>query len=282
MVKHFVLVALIAGCGRPPTAMPITVTPHRELLVHVEMNGEPLVFQIDTGASKTSITPAARDRLQLTTELSTRGHGVGGPIDKVELASVYHVRLGDRQIHEIPVAVIDQVKARGSRLDGMLGQDVLAQYTSELDLRERRLTLHANDDRGWRTDDLVEVPYTTIEGGLIRIDVDLGDQPAAAILDLGSSRSIASWAAIGDHVASGIGSMIGADGHPVTVTGLRDVTIELGSVSLAPESVLVADLPVFDQLDIHDRPLMIIGVDALGSRKLVIAPREKRLYISRG
>lgn len=269
------------GCHPKPTSLPITVTPHRELLVNVEIDGQPLVFQLDTGASRTTITPAVRDRLRMHWGIPLSGHGAGGPIDEVELQRVRWAVVGDRHFERLTVAVVDVTKAGGSQLDGMLGQDVLSFWTSELDLRERRLVMHKYEDRSWRTDDLVEIPYTTIGNGLIRLDVQLHDQPTAAILDLGAGTTVASPRAIGDLVGLYLGTMVGADGHPVPTSGINDVTIELGGLELPAQTILVADLPVFDRLGVTDRPLMILGVDALGTRKLVIAPREKRIYISR-
>jgi hypothetical protein len=45
---------------------------------------------------------------------------------------------------------------------------------------------------------------------------------------------------------------------------------------------MVADLPVFTELHLADQPAVILGMDLLGSRRLVIDPDAKRVYISRG
>lgn len=266
------------GCATHARAVPITMMPTRALMVHVEIDGKPFVMQVDTGANHSTITPVARRRLGIPRVYDAYARGAGGNIGKVEIVMLHETTIGDRRIHDLPVAVVSSLLG-DDRSDGLLGQDVLAHFISELDLRNRRLVLHAADDTAWRTRDLIGVPYTTISGGLIRIDATLSGRPIAVVVDLGAQNSVASSAAAGDQVGIVSGWVNGSDGRDVEVTGLADAQIEVGELRF-PAPRFIADLPVFAMLPIYDRPVMILGVDALATRKLVIQPHEQRLYVS--
>lgn len=271
--------ALLAACGAHTRAVPITMTPARALLVDVEIEGQPFALQLDTAANHTTITPGARRRLHAPAITEVRAHGAGGEIGRVDVVVLHHARIGDREIHDLPVAVIQALHGDG-RSDGLLGQDVLASYVSEVDLPRRRLVLHLAADTAWRTADLVAVPYTAISGGLIRIDATLGGRAIAVVVDLGAASSIASTGAVGDQIGVTAGWSSGSDRRDVELTGLLGASIEVGELRF-PAPRFIANLPVFAALPIYDRPVMILGVDALATRKLVIEPHERRIYISR-
>src|SRR5207245_2708529 len=126
------------GCApsRPKVA-PIALGPQRELLVPVVINGRPMTLQLDTGASTTTITPAARARLGLENSIPGRGHGAGGPLEHVELVLLYTTEVCDHLVRHLPAAVVEIEHA-----DGVLGMDVLGEYTTEIDLAQRSLRLH--------------------------------------------------------------------------------------------------------------------------------------------
>ena len=46
--------------------------------------------------------------------------------------------------------------------------------------------------------------------------------------------------------------------------------------------MLVADLPIFAELALANRPTVILGADLLAGRRLVIDPIDHRVYFSTG
>jgi hypothetical protein len=280
MTRLLCILAVACGGAHPPPTTPLTVTDEREVLVPVVVDGHPFMFQLDTGASASAITPATRDRLGLPHGARAESIGAGGPLDAEEVV-VHHVRVGDRELDELHVAVMGlESLPTKTLIDGVLGRDVLGQFVADIDLAKRRLVLHAPSSTGWRTPDLVEIPFTDDEG-LIRVDARLGSIDVAAILDLGASATVANRLA-GPGASDAVhGQAYGADGRPVEVRALGLTTVRVGDLAFVADSVVVADLPVFATLHVADRPAIILGMDLLGSHRLVIDSAAKRLYIAR-
>jgi hypothetical protein len=275
------LVALVGCAGYPhATTVPLSISSEREVLVTVVVDGRSLVFQLDTGASASAITPVTRDRLGLPHGRRTEIAGAGGEVTG-EAVILHHVRVGDCELRDLTVAVIALEATPGKTgIDGVLGQDVLARYIAEIDLANKRLVLHPRGTTAWQTPDLVAIPYT-LDEGLIRLDARLGDVQVAAILDLGANSTVASTKAASFVPATGRGQAIGADGQPVEVHAVGATRIQIGALALAATTIVVGDLPVFTELHLADRPGVLLGVDVLGARRLVIDPDARRVYISR-
>jgi hypothetical protein len=275
---------VLAACAHPvgPQPATIVVTPYRELLVPVVIDGKPLTMMIDTGASTTTLTPQACNRLLLKYYgLPGRGDGITGPIDDITLVKVGFLEVADHIIHQPYAAVVDMATASHS-VDGVLGMDVLGDYTTEVDVAHRRLVLHQQGDTAWRTPDLVGFPYHRLRGGQIWIVAELEGQPVAAIIDLGANISFANVRATPqrEEAALIVRAIVGADRHAATFAAMLDVPVTLRGLHLMAHALLIDDLPIFDVLGLSDRPAMILGADLLGERRLVIAPAEQRLYIS--
>jgi len=280
MTRLLLLIAVACGGVHAAPTIPITITDEREVLVPVVVDGHSFMFQLDTGASASAITPATRDRLGLPHGAHAETVAAGGSVDAEEV-TVHHLRVGDREVDPLRVAVMAIDAPGKATVDGVLGRDVLGSYIAEIDLAARRLVLHARDTTAWRTPDLVAIPFTDDEG-LIRIDARLGASDVAAIVDLGASSTVANprAGAAGDDVAHG--QAYGADGRAIEARVLPATTIQLAGLALAAPSIVVADLPVFATLHLADRPAVILGMDVLGARRLVIDAAAKRLYVSRG
>lgn len=260
------------------TAVPITLGPAHELLVPVTIDGTPLVFQLDTGASTTTITPTTRDRVHAQTGVvGVAGDGAAGRIPHVDRAGLGSVAVAGLELRGLHAAVI-ALDTPG--VDGLLGMDVFRFVTTEIDLAQRRFVVHP--ETGWRTPDLVEVPYTPLDGGQIAIAVTLDGRPATAILDVGANQSFANPLAMPgtDRAAREVDATVGADAHRSHFRAFDDVALDVGGVSLVASSLLVADLPIFARLGLRDRPAVIIGADLLAARRVVIEGRRHRVYLS--
>src|SRR5262249_37779591 len=147
-----------------PKPAPIVIGPQHELLVPVVINGERLTLQLDTGASMSAITPAARQRTHAGVAHPVEGVGVGGPLDNAEIVMLHSPEIADPLFRRLPAAVLDIENA-----DGLLGMDVLTNYITEVDLAQHRLVLHRLGDDTWRTPDLMALRYVTMDGGQIRV-----------------------------------------------------------------------------------------------------------------
>lgn len=274
------LVVALLGCTHP-SSVPITLGPNHELLVPAEINGEAVVLQLDTGASMTALTPAARDRLGLLLNGTVGfGTGAGGTIDSIACTRVEHTTVAQFGAKNLPIAIIDV----GGASDGLLGMDILQYFLLEVDLSANQLTLHSRGgDAGELTRGLVAVPYRSLSGGQIAIEIAMAGREMTAIVDLGANRSFANHLANGrrEETARVLTATVGADGHPWTFLAFDRTGLAIGDVPLVAPSLLVADLPIFERLGLADQPAVILGTDLLGARRIVLDPTSHTLFFSR-
>ncbi|HEY1811848.1 MAG TPA: aspartyl protease family protein [Kofleriaceae bacterium] len=257
-------------------AVPITVGPSSELLVPVVVDHHALVFQLDTGASTTAITPAARKKLGLAIDdRFVAGAGATGALPHVERTRLGVTTIGSVSIGSLPAAVMEL----DSAADGVLGMNALAIFTVEVDLARDRLTLYRGQS-SWRTPDLVGVPYTQLANGQIVVPIEIDGRSATALLDLGANETYANELAAPRRDQSRVvNATIGADHHPWRFRGVDDVHVRVGGVS-ATVPVLVSDMPIFRELGLATRPAVILGTDVLAGRRIVIAPHDHDVYFS--
>jgi len=284
MGRTWLVLIALAGCAHhTPQPAPIMVSQYRELLVPVVIDGKQVTFMLDTGASMTTLTPKACSKLLLKYYgLPGRGDGITGPIDDITLVRMGFLEVADQVVHRPYAAVVDLATA-SKTIDGVLGMDVLGGYTTEVDLANRKLVLHPRGEQSWKTPDLIAFRYHRLRGGQLWIDAEIDGNRVAAIIDLGANLSFANVRAtpVREEAALVVRAVVGADRRVATFAAMYDVPVALGELGMVARALLIADLPIFDVVGLADRPAMILGADVLGDRRLVIAPDEQRLYLSR-
>jgi predicted aspartyl protease len=281
-MRALIVIALVGCAHHRGIPSPISYGPNHELLVEVNINGAPVVLQVDTGSSKTALTSATMAKLHLQIiPFSDDGHGAAGDMGKIQLVALMNTRLCGHLVRYLPGAVVDVDSGNGS-IDGVLGMDVLGRYATEIDLGRNQLSLHRKQDDAWRSGDLVGIAYAQTDSGQILVDVMLDGRPVRAILDVGANRSFASPAAspAGIDVARVITEAVGADGHSTRFRAMPKVPMAVGGIAMVVPSLLVAELPIFQRL-VGTGPAMIIGADVLDGRRIVIDPEDRRVYLSR-
>ncbi|HUJ63077.1 MAG TPA: retropepsin-like aspartic protease, partial [Kofleriaceae bacterium] len=206
------------------------------LFVPVTVDGKLLRLMLDTGSTTSSLTPGAVAELGLVADGSQTVVAVAGGTMTVSSVQVPRVAVGEVELRDVAMNVADI----GSG-DGLLGLDVLTQMVFELDLNRRELHLYPNGSTRWHGDDLIAVPYTSAFGGLIEVDAALAGAPVTAVIDSGTSPSIANPRAV-PHPLDIETGVHGDDGHviPARVAG-GSPAVAVGGITLAPGLVYVAD-----------------------------------------
>lgn len=114
------------------------------LVVPVEINGEgPFRLILDTGATLTCVADSTAARLALP-ERPAAGIGVGvGGTGRLRLARVDSLRIGEARAYDVPVCLLDLSHARvlGTRIDGLVGLNVLKEFRVTLDFEREVLRL---------------------------------------------------------------------------------------------------------------------------------------------
>ena len=120
------------------------------LVVPVHLNGQgPYNFILDTGATLTCVADSTAAQLELPERRAPGAVGVGvGGAGRLRLATVDSLRLGEARAFDLPVCVLDlsQTSLLGTRIDGLLGLNVLRSFRVTLDFE--RTVVRLEDPAG--------------------------------------------------------------------------------------------------------------------------------------
>ncbi len=134
------------GCGgaRPEladrqTVIPLVITPDRQALLEVAINGQSVIALLDTGSRATLLTQAAADALGLHAPLSANtSRGVDGESLPVGHTTVREMTIGDDVIRDMPVSISP---VQLGRADMLLGLDYLEQRRAFISYVTSRLVI---------------------------------------------------------------------------------------------------------------------------------------------
>ena len=140
-----------------PSFVPIEVTPIEgdgfHLMIRVEINGIPARMLVDTGASRSvfdkdridkffSEKPDFEENLQKSTGLGTRDM-------KSQAVYLDELKIGELVIRNYPAVVLDMSHVNLSYhelglapIDGVLGSDIMMQYGTRIDFRNRVIRIN--------------------------------------------------------------------------------------------------------------------------------------------
>lgn len=131
-----------------PTTAEIQVINNLTLVFATLNHAQRSVFMVDTGASKTCITPAQAQRLGVSVPADAprfRGTVVGGkPLD-VPLVTLKAVQVGDAVVENLEVAVVD-VAPNSPIVGGLLGGDFLQRFKVTIDRPKAQMKLEPVGD----------------------------------------------------------------------------------------------------------------------------------------
>lgn len=129
------------------TSIPFTLAAAQKplILVQAVVNDQgPFQFALDTGASRTMLSPELADRLAIEIVEDSPGLGVGGQV-KVLGGKVSLIALGTAVARDHAVAVGEFLSmlsaALGAKLDGIIGYNFLNQFQVTIDYPNRILDL---------------------------------------------------------------------------------------------------------------------------------------------
>ncbi|WP_336968089.1 retroviral-like aspartic protease family protein [Sphingobium aromaticiconvertens] len=222
-------------------------------------------FVIDTGAQRTVISRDLAQRLALVearrvTILSMTGRSDVGSVDLPPIA------FGTTTIKDIEAPVLD-----GDHLGapGLLGLDGLQSKRLLLNFRTGRMEISASNRRVRPESDAIIVEARRRNGQLILLDSTVEGSRVNIILDTGTNISVGNMALLAKLTKKGRAPAT-TPASLTSVTGgvligqiaiLR--TVKMGGATLVDLPVLFAEASPFEELDLHDRPALLLGINAL-------------------
>jgi hypothetical protein len=278
------------------TTIALTVT-DGTITAPVEVNGQTATFIVDTGASRSLVTPEAALRLGIARDqwVGSSMMGVGGigaverpPNADPKSLSLGGVALARRTLNHdtsLTVGVMPNVRAGEVAIDGLLGRDFLSVFDLDLDVPGRRLTLYQVTDCAGRflpwTGDYSVLPASYVDMSALVVAVTLDDTPLRALLDTGASGSIVAApgiARLGLQPASLTGDAVshisGVGPRTVTVHRHQFRSLRVGGQVIGAPNLWVEPIRLQPIAD------MLLGADWLAARRVWISYATRQLFIA--
>lgn len=274
------------------TAVPYQIGRGGHVIVEAYVNHEgPFAFACDTGASISVVTTEARDVSGLEplpeSYVSIQGLVASG---RYPLSIAESIRVGSESWADSRIAIIPGAVAADMGLDGILGTDFLGRYSVGLTFKDKTLRLYDpvltrdRSYRGWNTVPLRPLRLGEASAVVYAIDLTIGSRIIPALFDLGATSNIMNWRAAralnvrplrsrsGDKLSGALDSV------PVRAE-LELELVKTAGMHWRNRTFVIADFPVFEALDLLNRPMAIVGTDIFGGRDLVIDFERNRLLV---
>jgi len=237
------------------------------MTVAVSVGGKgPYRFLVDTGSERTVISRELANRLQLASGRSAILHSVMGAND-VNTVHIPHLRVSGNVISVIDAPALG---AANIGADGMLGIDSLQSQRVLFDFKAKTMSITPSAQPLERMDgDTIVVRARSRNGRLIFTQAKIDGKRVSVIIDTGSQVSIANMAMQkllakqGQHLLPDAVTIESVTGEKMSAGIARVPELELGGVQLKDLSVVFADAHIFRQLELEDRPALLLGMNAM-------------------
>lgn len=279
--------ALISAA--PAAAGPLEVLPSGHPVVQVSIDGSaPRRFVIDTAASTTTILPQLRKQMPgLGAHKDDQPLSGASGATEIELSKIDRLAVEGRDFRQIDMVLLPPSPVDGLGVDGILGADVIADFTVEMDMPGRRWRMTPQADARMLEGMTASVPFVLDSARAPRLTIKLNGVEVPAVLDTGARGTILNWAAaraLGiSPEAPGVAAasdVKGASGHGTASVKTRLASLAMGTAVVTAPEVRIADLSVFQVIGFKaDQPAVILGIDMFADRRFVIDHPGGRLHI---
>jgi predicted aspartyl protease len=287
---------MVVALATPASGTVVAELPYRvgadaRVATDVFVNGQgPFSFLLDTAASRSMMFEHVRAKLGIATTGGTpitvygmQNIGTAVPV------LVDQLRLSNETIRGLAMGVLPD---DSDPADGLLGMDVLSNYQVVLDRENLRLKLLTQDSgttdfRDWPSLSLTRRTAKDAAANLWLMRASVGGISVNSLLDMGSGMTIVNWPAaeqLGlkrthfprEGVPQKLRDALGTVEPIIFATGL---TIWLGGHVFTDQTVLVANVRVFQYFHLDGEPAAIIGSGLLKDNSLAIDFARRRLYV---
>ena len=245
----------------PDSVLAASIDLSDRMSVPVTINGRgPFPFIVDTGSNRTvlSDTLAAQLRLPFSGLLKVRAATNLASANSVRVASL---AVGHRRLNDFLAPVFTQENIGAL---GMLGIDAVADQRLVMDFRKKQMTLTNTVRREPDAGTLV-VRAKSKYGQLLLVDSSVENIPLYVIIDTGSEVTLGNSAMrsfLARRRAKSV-DVVAVTGDTAKVDLGQLPELHIGKVLVRNEQVAYADLYVFEQLGLHGKPSLLLGMSTL-------------------
>lgn len=239
----------------------------QRMTVPVEIDGRgPYQFIVDTGSERTVISRELANDLGLAPGRAALVHSMT-EVSHIPTVVIPMMEVGARRTTDIHAPALPQLNLGAA---GMLGSDSLQSQQVEFDFIRRQMTVSSARRRVQRpSDDEIVITARSRFGRLVLVDASIDGQRVHAIVDTGAEYTIANDALRRQLQRRGRLREVRTV-ELISVTGGRfmaDYTIarrlRIGGIDIERLPIAFAAVHIFRQLDLEDRPAILLGMDAL-------------------
>lgn len=257
---------------------------YNRMTVPVRLSGSgPYRFIVDTGANRTAISSELASRLNLAAGQSGEMHSTTG------VSTVATARLPELQLTRKAVKQIDAPLLQSENIgaDGILGTDSLALQRVEFDFQAQTMAVVPAN-----TPDFREEPGTIVvearrkNGRLIVTEATANGRNIVVVVDTGSQVTIANEALRKALRRSDLlpqtypVDLISVTGDKLTGDYMFLRNLEIGGVALTNLAVVFAPAHTFHQLNLDNKPAILLGMNAMRAfKKVSIDFAHRRLRV---
>lgn len=255
----------------------------------LSINGQSVVMMVDTGASRTTISPGMAEVLGLQPNRRhlVRVNGVGGVSEPVPAMTARSIRFGvmEKLGYDLTVAGMGR---SGEESDpqapvGVLAADLLSAYEVQLDFPNRQMTLYSAPgctadylpwSPGYKVFDAIRTPQNAL-----LIPVALDRHPMLAMIDTGAQKTSVGRDAV---LATGVDAKV-LDQEPLMgMSGANGLSVATHRhmVALTIGGATFSHVPVWVQDGSVKGAEMLLGMDFMRWRKLWISYQNKRVFMA--
>lgn len=239
--------------------------PRMTVSVHIGGNG-PFPFIVDTGAARTVISNTLARQLELDPGKPVRLHSMTG-VGDVDTAIIPQLEMSRRRVSGIHATILLEMYIWAS---GILGVDTLRSQRVEFDFERQKMSIEPSRAVTLRRDaDAIVVTARSLFGRLVLVDADVEGEKVVVVLDTGSEVTVGNEA-LRRKLERKRKLKPTRPIELISVTGgtiMADYTemdrMRLGNVSISHMPIAFAKVHPFTQLQLEDRPAMLLGMDTL-------------------
>ncbi|MGV3769235.1 MAG: aspartyl protease family protein [Sphingobium phenoxybenzoativorans] len=251
----------------PPALVRTGVDKSDRITIPIRIGGSgPYDFIIDTGSQRTVLSRELAARLALAASDRVKVLSMTGLSD-VDTVTVPDLSFGSSRMTGVqaPVFAGDHIGA-----PGLLGLDGLKRKRLVLNFRTGQMNITPSAPTPKREDsDTIIVEARTKLGQLILVDSNADGRKVHVILDTGSEYSIGNPALLAKLARKKPGAYSGTVSI-TSVTGEQLLgqwgfihQIKMGGVVIKDVPVIFADASPFRELDLEDKPALLLGINVL-------------------
>lgn len=237
----------------------------------------PLRFVFDTGANAHGLTRGVARRLDLPRVGWTRVQGGSGSEATwlVRGPDIFFGGANARPGHRVIVDDDFVTDPAGIRYDGVIGTRLFERYDVRIDGPDREIRLYEPGRVGG--EDLgPPIPMDDLGRALVHFTIQVNGREVGAILDTGAPYTVLNTAAAllaGVELTGEPFTLYprGVGSATIAAAPIRLASLDLGTTRFAEVDAVVAELAMFEALDLSRRPLLILGAPVMEACEILIS-----------